>query len=277
MPGLRLIAPIAAWALVLTTPVATATAQQPQPSPQGIEISGATHVEFDDASGIWQMQGAPVVATRGSATVRAPSLRYDSRQQILQATGGVTYTDDTITLAAAEITVWMKEDRALAEGDVTAVWREEDRETKVQSRRLEVWTQQRRAVGTGGVTAVRKNATITGDQLEYDDRRQWGMVTGDARVVTPDGTLSADRLEWRLDREEFTAEGNARLTHEDLEGQAPRAVLQQREGIAVLSGGATVRQGRNETRAQTVTVDLRGKRLTASGQAHIVVYPATPP
>lgn len=227
--------------LILILAVAASGAAQEKAAT--IEVTGAAYTEFDEASGIWQMRGNPVTVSRGTLTVRAPAITYDSKRQIVRATGGAVYTDEKATLSANEITLWVQEDRAVAEGQVTAVLVEGRQETRLRSSRVEFWSKEKRA-----------------------------LATGNAVVTSPEGTLAADRLEVYSDREEVIAEGHAVFLHEDIEGRAPKAVLQRREKIAVLSGGATVRQGRNEISAATVTVDLQQKRVTASGEAHVVVY-----
>lgn len=263
--ALRLVA-ITVGLLAGLGPAAPAAAQRPP-----IEISGATYSEFDDASGVWLMRGNPVVATRGAITVRAPLLRYDSRQQVVYATGGASYADAAVSVNAAQVTLWAQEERAVAEGDVSAVLRR-DNGQQLTCARLEVWSNDRRAVATGAVRLAQRDGTLSGERLEYDDREGRAVVTGNPKATTSDGALTADRIESHFARQEIVADGNVTLTHGELDGRAPKAVLRQRDGVAVLSGGATVRQGRNETTAQTITVDLRRRRVEASGQAHIVVF-----
>lgn len=261
-----------AWILAVLL-IATAGPAAAQPAPPALEVTGATYVEFDEASGLWQLRGSPVVVTRGPKTIRAPEMTYDGRGQVVRGTGGVTYTDGASSLTAAVVTVWLREERLLAEGQVAAVLREEQRESRLQSERLEVWTKERRAVGTGGAVLRRGEMTATGDRIEYDERTQRAVATGKSTLATPEGTVTADRIDAQLDREEVTAEGHVRLIQRDLDGAAPKAVLRRREGIAVLSGGATVRYGQNTATAQVVTVDLKTNRVVATGQAHLVVYP----
>jgi len=86
--------------------------------------------------------------------------------------------------------------------------------------------------------------------------------------------MTGDRVEAALARDELSAEGNARIVREDIDGRAPRVLVRRREGMAVLSGGAVVRQGPNEARAETITVDLRRRRFTATGRASLVLHPS---
>lgn len=199
------------WSMTVTAAVALSVAVGParaQPAP-ATDITGATYAELDDATGIWTLRGAPVSVRRGATTVQAGAITYDTRAQVLRATGGVRYDDGTMTVEAPQVTAWLAEERLLA--------------------------------------------------------------TGTPVVTMPQGTLTADRVEVLAGGEDVVAEGSARLVHEDVEGRAPRLVLQRRLALATFSGGAVVRQGPDEARAQTITVDLRRRRITARGAAVITV------
>lgn len=114
------------------------------------------------------------------------------------------------------------------------------------------------------VTAARLTAWLEEERL---------LAEGGVTARAPEGRLAAGRVELVASREELIAEQDARLVHEDLEGRAGRIVLQRRVGLATLSGGATLRRGASETRAATIVVDLRRRRITASGGAVVTVVP----
>lgn len=226
---------LAAGLLVLLIPAAPATAQSP-----AVDITGATYAELDDAAGTWTLRGAPVVVRRGATTVRAPAIVYDTRQQVVRASGGASYADEALTLEARQITVWMEEERLLAEEGVIA-------------------------------EQPREHLRLTAARLEAFGNEQRLVATGSPAVTSPEGSITGERIEAFAETQELVADGNARITREDIDGRAPRVLLRRREAVAVLSGGAVVRQGPNEARAQTVTVDLRRRRITASGGATITV------
>ncbi len=244
-----------------------------QEKPPAIQVTGATYLDVDDVSGQWQLRGNPVVVTRGARTMRAAFMRYDSLRQILYASDSARFDDDTSELRAAMVTAFFREDRVVAEGGVVAVSRDRGRETTVRGARLELWSAERRALATGSVILERGEVTVTGERLEYDVQRQQAVATGQPRVRVPQGTVTADRIEVQLDRDELTAEGAVHLVSGSLEGSAPKVMFQRAQGLATLSGGATVRQGRNEVRAEVLTVDLQRQRIVATGQAHLVVFP----
>jgi lipopolysaccharide export system protein LptA len=236
------IAGVVAVLLALSAPAGSA---QPHIAPGVLEVEGATYAELDEGTGLLTLRGQPVAVRHGERRMRAPSITYDTRRHIVRASGGVAFLDQAWTLEAVEVTVWIDEDRLVADGGVTASERQDADPVRVRAARLEVFGRERRAVASGSV-----------------------------EVITQETTLTGDRVDASLARGELTADGGARLVRGDIEGRAPRVLLRRGEGIAVLSGGATVRQGVNEARAETITVDLRRRRVTASGRASLVLHPS---
>ncbi len=265
--------------VLLMAATASAQAPRPQPSPP-TDVTGATYVEFEESTGIWVLRGSPVVVTRGTASVRAASIMYESRQHIVRATGGVAYADASAALDAARATVWLAEERVLAEGGVSGVLRESGSETRLASDTLEAWRKERRAVATGNVQIRRGAFTLAGGAVEYLETQQKVIALGRSTVTAPEGRVTADSIEAFLDREEASASGNVEIalrptlpSDPPIEGQASNAVLRRRDGIAILSGGASIRQGQNTATAMEITIDLRTNRVVATGQAHLVLYP----
>ncbi len=247
-----------------------ATAAVPAPA---IVVTGASYIEVDDRSGVWEMRGDPVTVSRGRQIVRAMSMTYDSRHMVLSASGAVQVEDERVTASAGTVVAFLQEDRLLAEGEVTAVVSEPGPATQLRADRLEVWSAQQRALATGAVTLTRGEVTVTGVHFAYDLRAHRVVATSRPKVTIPHTTVTADRIAVQLDREELTADGSVQLTADELEGSAPMVVVQNMAHLATLSGGAIIRQGRNELRAEVVTIDLERKQIVATGGAHVIVYP----
>ena len=233
-------------ALIVISALAAAGAQAQTPAdPSGaLEIEGATYAEFDERTGVLTLRGLPVTIRRGVMQLRAPSIVYDAGRRLLQASGGVHYADARAVLDAPRVTVWIDEERVLAEDGVRGIQGQGPEAVTLRAARLEVFGRDGRAVATGGV-----------------------------EMSTQEMTLTAARVEATQAREEIVAEGDARVVRADIDGRAPRILVRRSEGTAVLSGGAVVRQGANEARAATITVDLRRRRFTAEGQAILVLHP----
>src|SRR5207244_2225122 len=115
-----------------------------------------------------------------------------------------------------------------------------------------------------------------GDQIGYDHAARRAVAAGAVQARTPDGRLGADRVEARLATEEFIADGHVVVTRDTVEGHAAHAVFRQQAGQVELSGDALVHLGRNMVQAQVITIDLRARRVTATGRPHLVGYPAAP-
>lgn len=248
-------------------------AQEPQIP---LEVSGATRVEFDDAAGVWRMEGAPVVLVRAGATVRAPLVRFDIRAQIVSVSGGVTFADREVTLSAAAMTVWLREERALAEGGVTATVQQDGQPSRLTAARLAVFRTDGRAVASGGAVVRRGDTVLAGEVIEYEHRAGRATARQSASVEASEATLRADEIDARFREEEVSARGDVALTYRDIEGRAAHVVFRRRDDLAVLSGAAAVRLGRQTVTADTVRVELRARRVTAMGSAHLVAYPAAP-
>ncbi len=238
-----------------------------------IVVTGASYIEVDDRSGVWEMRGDPVTVSRGRQIVRAMSMTYDSRSMVLSARGRVQVEDERVTASAATAVAYLQEERLLAEGEVVAMVAEPTPAIQLRADRLEVWSTQQRALATGAVTLTRGDVTVTGVHLAYDLRAHQVVATSRPKVTIPHTTVTADRIAVQLDQEELTADGSVQLTADELEGSAPMVVVQNRAHLATLSGGAIIRQGRNELRAEVVTIDLERRQIVATGGAHVIVYP----
>jgi len=245
-----------------------ATAQQPVP----LDVTGATRVEFDDSAGVWELLGNPVTVRRGLVVLQAPAIRYDTRDQIVIASSGVSYGDDVLTAFAGTVTVWVLEGRAVAESDVQVTTRG-DEPVELSAARVELLQKQRYLIASGAARLVQGPAAITADQIAYDHTARRAVASGSVEAHTPDGIFSADRVEALVPAEELIADGHVVVTRGDLEARAAHAVFRQQVGQAELSGGAVVHLGRNTMEAPTITVDLRARRVTATGGAHLVGYP----
>src|SRR2546428_13898258 len=167
----------------------------------------------------------------------------------------------------------VKEGRAWAWG-VGAVTTGGGEPVELRAARVELLQRQRLLIASGAARLVRGPASITADQIAYDHTARRAVASGSVQAHTPDGIFSADRVEALVLAEEMIADGHVVVTRGDLEARAAHAIFRQQTGQAELSGGAVVHLGRNTMEAPTITVDLRARRVTATGGAHLVGYPA---
>ena len=111
---------------------------------------------------------------------------------------------------------------------------------------------------------------VNADRLSADNARNTVTFEGDVVARQGDVTLYADRIEAIYSREagaidRIEAVGNVRFVQEGREALSPRATFHNLEQRIVLSGGATLRQGQNTVRGETLTVFLRENRSVVTG------------
>ncbi len=263
------VALVLVWAVLAAVPVPAQGASVPQSQ---VEITGATLVEFDDASGVWVLQGQPVVITRGPIVVRADLVRYDTKQQLVSASSSVSYRDNVVEVFAGTVAVWVLRQQAVAEGDVNAVYHGPE-QVRLAAARVEISGKSGETTASGKAVLTHRRGTVTAEQITYEDTTAHALATGGATAETDDGTLRADRVEAFLPRQELVADGNVLMTGRDFEGRAARAVLNQQASTLELSGGATLRLTASVFSASRIAVDVRTRRVTASGGVHVVAQP----
>jgi len=125
----------------------------------------------------------------------------------------------------------------------------------------------------GGASAREQGSRpidVTADRVSADNARN--MVTFEGNVVALQGdvTLYSDRIRAEYSREagaidRIEAEGSVRIVQEGREAHAARATFFNLEQRVVLSGGATLRQGQNTIKGETITIFLRENRSVVTG------------
>jgi lipopolysaccharide export system protein LptA len=111
---------------------------------------------------------------------------------------------------------------------------------------------------------------VTADRISADSTRNTVTFEGNVVARQADVTLHADRIRADYSREagaidRIEAEGNVLFVQEGREARSARATFHNLEQRIVLSGGATLRQGQNTVRGETVTIFLRENRSVVTG------------
>jgi lipopolysaccharide export system protein LptA len=111
---------------------------------------------------------------------------------------------------------------------------------------------------------------VTADRLSADSGGD--SVTFEGSVVARQGdvTMHSDRLFAEYSRktksiEKIEAIGSVRFLQEGKEARSDRATFFNLEQRVVFSGGATLRQGENTLKGETITVFIRENRAVATG------------
>jgi len=130
------------------------------------------------------------------------------------------------------------------------------------------WAQER-----GGASARELGSRpidVTADRVNADSARN--LVTFEGNVVArqADVTLYSDRIQAEYSREagaidRIEAEGSVRIVQEGREAHSARATFHNLEQRIVLTGGATLRQGQNTIKGETLTIFLRENRSVVTG------------
>ena len=111
---------------------------------------------------------------------------------------------------------------------------------------------------------------VSADRLNADSVRNTVTFEGNVVARQADVTLYADRIQADYSREagaidRIEAVGNVRFVQEGREARSPRATFYNLDQQIVLSGGATLRQGENTVKGETVTIFLRENRSVVTG------------
>ncbi len=137
------------------------------------------------------------------------------------------------------------------------------------------------AIAAGGARAEDRKAEraremgsqpieITADRVSADSVNNTVTFEGNVIARQGDVTMYADRLRAEYSRqagavERIEAEGNVRFLQEGREARAARATYYNLEQRVVLSGGASLKEGRNTLQGETLTIYLRENRTVVSG------------
>lgn len=264
------LTPAMVWALAWTLALPAGAVAQ---APSVVEITGASRAEFDEATGVWTVEGQPATVTRGRAVLRAPRIRYDQRSQIVTADGGADLTEPGIRLAAETAEYRFSDERVRATGQVRIVSTREGPPVEVRAIEVEGVLPARRFMATGDVVLVRGDAQLSSRRLDYDDAARVAVATGAPAARLRDAVLTAEVITVLLGPEVLQAEGAAMLRRGELTGSARRIEIRAREDTASLIGAARLVRGRDRTTAQEIVAALDGSRVVARGSAQVVVSP----
>lgn len=234
-----------------------------------VEVTGATRVEYEDATGVLEAEGAPVVLARGQTVLRASRIRYDTRARVAAASGGVEVVEPGLMLRAQDAELRLTDDGLRLSGEVQIRRIHDDGTVIVTAPLVEGSLATGRFVASGGVTVVREDWRISGRRLDYDDRARVVVVTGEPSARFGDATVTAQTMTIMLADERARGEGGVVLRRGELIGRAPRVDVSRRDNLAVLSGGARVDRGSDRLLADIIEVDLEGTRATARGSARM--------
>lgn len=227
-----------------------------------VEITGASRAEYDDRSGIWVLQGEEVFLKRGDLEVRAPLVRYNQKNRVAFASGGVVVRSRDHELQAPEVEVFLEEERAVARDGATIKYSREDGETTLKADRITAWWGEGRAVAEGSVVVTSTEAagevppegrvtvtTLNARRVEVWDRGRQVVAEGSVTVHRGDTVLTGERLEVNDRQGTALASGSPWVRVKDVEGRAGVIEARTREEVVFLRGGVHITRGSLEATA----------------------------
>jgi lipopolysaccharide export system protein LptA len=265
-------------------PAAAAQSGPPGAAPAGrppLEVTGATRIEYDDASQQWVFAGPRVVVVRGTTRLEAPEMLYAERAREVTLPRGGTIATPTLEVTADRLVTDLQSRHVTADGHVSGRFSDEappyPQTTWGTFRADHVVVDDRQdlkqMVATGQVVILRGDRRLSGDRIVYNHQSQQGTVDGHATLEQGTSRLRADRVFADLWRREARADGHVLLDHHDMRGSADHATYSEAAQTAVLDGHVVLLRGRDTLTAQRATVLLDRDTAIAEGDVSLVAYP----
>ena len=258
--------------------------------PAPVQVSGASRIEYDDASQEWLLTGQHVVAVRDTMRLEAPEIRYNGRTRQFNMPQRGTLSAPTFEITADRIVANLLARHATAEGNITGRFRLFAPPVHASETAAPPWTtfqadqieaddrpDARQIVAIGDVIVVRTGLLLRqelrGDRVVLNRTAQQGTVDGHADLVFGATRLRADHIFVDQGRREAEATGHVLLDREDMHGSADRGTYSDSAQTAVLFDHVVITRGRDTLTADRVTVHLDQHTAIAEGNPQVVVYP----
>ena len=277
------------------------------PAPLGIDVSGASRIEYEDAAQEWVFRGAPVVVVRGTLRIAAPEILYHGGAHQIEVLGGGAISTPTFEFGAERIVAMLPARHVTASGSVRGRflggpaapgdaagrggaaaqgrvssggdaapdgrWATFSAETVEADDRPDAG----QIVATGQVAVLRGDQQLRADRIVYDRMTRQGTADGHAVLAQGSDRLLADHLVADLDRGEAEARGQVRLEGEDMRGVADHATLAQRTQTVVLDGHVVLYRDRARLEAERATIRFAEHTTIAEGHPAKIISGAEAP
>src|SRR6266550_6385487 len=136
------------------------------PAPPPIDVSGASTIEYEDATQEWVFRGAQVVIVRGTVRIEAPEIRYHAGARHIEVLGGGTISTPTFEVGADRIVAMLPTRHVMALGSVRGRFLSEAAAQGDAAAQGEA--------SPGGDAAQDRWATFSAETVEADDRPDAG-------------------------------------------------------------------------------------------------------
>ncbi len=274
-------APLLAQAQAAPPPAGTATPAGRSP----LDVTGATRIDYDDATQEWAFRGARVVVVRGNVRIESPEILYGEKtREVTLPRGGAVLTP-TVEVTADRIITQLQRRHITAEGHVAGRFTDEEEPSSGGSTPQKRWgtfaaervdlddrPDARQIVATGQVVIVREDRRLRGDRVVYNHLTQQGTVQGHAELVGGSDRLRAEHIFADMKRREAQADDHVLLDHKDIHGSGDHAAYSEPAQTAMLTGHVVLHRGRDTLTADRATVLLDRDTAIAEGHVQLVAY-----
>ncbi len=153
---------------------------------------------------------APSALPDTQGRLRADRIRYDTKAQVIIATGNVSLVMGDLEIRAESLRLDQKPQVVTVEGRVQV----QQRETRLTAAALRYEIKTEVADASGGVVLVQKDTTIRAPQMRFELRDEVTTATGGVEVVQDGGTLTAGSLRHQARTGDVVAEGGVKMVRE---------------------------------------------------------------
>src|SRR5437588_7542969 len=277
------------------------------PAPPAIDVSGASTIEYEDATQEWVFRGARVVIVRGTVRIEAPEILYHAGAHQIEVLGGGTISTPTFEVGADRIVAMLPARHVMASGSVRGRFLNEAAAQGDAAGRGDAAAQGEaspggdaaqdgrwatfsaetveaddrpdagQVVATGQVAVLRGNQQLRADRSVDERKTRQGTAGGHAVLVQGSDRLLADHLVADLDRGEAEARGQVRLGGGALRGVAGHGPLAKRTQTVALDGHVVLYRGRARLEAERATIRFAEHTTIAEGHPAKIISGAEAP
>jgi len=201
--------------------------------------------------------------------LRADRIRYETKEQVIIATGNVSLVMGDLQLRADTLRLEQGPQIATADGRVTILQKE--MRLTAASVRYEIRTEV--ADASGGVVVVHKDATIKAPQMRFDLREGVTTATGGVEVVQGGGTLTAASVQYLARTGDVSADGGVKMVREGSTLAGRRLLANLTTKRADVRDDVTLVRAlaREETTVTAARIVFRWDTNEAEAEGHVVV------
>jgi lipopolysaccharide assembly outer membrane protein LptD (OstA) len=260
------------FVLILLGVIAPAAAQEPIAPPEsGPARLRAARIRYDARNGVFEARGGVQLVLQDT-TVTSDILVYHERTRIAWAEGRARIVQRQTTLQAPQVRYEVTPQVVHASGGVVLT----QPDLVLRAERLTYRSREQVAEATGQVVVEQRGERVRAERLKYQVRERIAIATGGVELTTQEATLTGEALWADLASKRARVRGPARLVRRG--GPPPRGREQDRVLVALAKEDTTITASRelrfawaqgNEAEAEG---DVRIEQVDKSARADRAAY-----